>query len=113
MGQRVPRSKVQFESIDSRVLPEMSAKVAFLSRDISSAEQQPLTAVNSDAIVTRDNATVVYAVRNDRAIEVPVKAGVRLGDLTAITGEVKAGERVVSKPAGEVVNGSIVKLATK
>jgi len=106
-------TKVQFEAIDPRVLPEMSAKVAFLSRDVSAAEQEPLVAVNTDAIVTRNDRSVVYAVRNDRAAELPVKLGAKLGDLTAISGEVKTGERVVLKPAPNMTDGSIVKLATK
>jgi hypothetical protein len=36
-------TKVKFDRIDPRVLPEMSAKVSFLSRDGRAAEQKPLT----------------------------------------------------------------------
>lgn len=106
-------TKVQFEAIDPRVLPEMSAKVAFLSREVSAAEQQPLTAVNSDAIVTRGERSVVFVVRNDHAVEVPVKTGAKLGDVTAIAGALKSGERVVAKPGDEMANGALVKVATK
>ena len=106
-------TKVQFEKIDPRVLPEMSAKVAFLSREVSAADQQPLTAVNGDAIVTRGDRAVVFAVRNDHAVEIPVRTGDKIGDLTAITGEVKPGERVVLKPGDDVANGALVKVASK
>jgi multidrug efflux pump subunit AcrA (membrane-fusion protein) len=42
-------TKVRFDAIDPRVLPEMSAKVSFLSREVTSAEQKPLVAVDRDA----------------------------------------------------------------
>lgn len=106
-------TKVKFEAIDPRVLPEMSAKVAFLSREVTPAEQQPLTAVNSDAIVARGERSVVFVVRNEQAVEVPVKAGIKVGDLTSITGEVKSGERVVIKPGDGIANGTPVKVASK
>ena len=106
-------AKVQFDRIDPRVLPDMSAKVAFLSRDITAAEQQPVVAVNAAAIVKRNDRSVVYAVRDEHAIEVPVQAGERIGDLVAITGDVKAGERVVLKPATDLANAALVKPAAK
>src|SRR6202171_5210926 len=38
--------KVRFEAIDSRVLPEMSAKVSFLSQPVTAEQQKPLTAAH-------------------------------------------------------------------
>ncbi|MEP7205622.1 MAG: efflux RND transporter periplasmic adaptor subunit [Casimicrobiaceae bacterium] len=105
-------TKVRFDEIDPRILPEMSAKVALLSREVSAAEQRPLTAVNADAIVARDGASVVYAVRDGRAIAVPVQAGVTVGDLVAITGAVKTGERVIRKPGTEIRDGVAVTTAS-
>lgn len=106
-------TKVQFESIDPRILPEMSAKVAFLSRDVTAADQRPLLAVGNDALIARDGRTAVFVVRNGRAIEVPVTAGVKVGELTAVTGEIKAGERVIVSPGAEVTSGLLVKTATR
>lgn len=106
-------TKVRFETIDPRILPEMSAKVAFLSREVTAAEQQPLLAVTTDALVTRDGRTVAWVVREGRAVEVPVQPGQKLGDLTAISGELKAGERVIVKAPPEIRGGSLVKTATK
>src|SRR5581483_10313555 len=106
-------TKVQFESIDPRVLPEMSAKVAFLSREVTPADQQSIVAVNADAIAKRNDRSVLYAVRNDRAVEVPVQTGAKIGDLIAVTGDIKPGERVVLKPGSDVVDGALVKAASK
>ncbi len=106
-------TKVRFESIDPRVLPEMSAKVAFLSREVSPAEQQAMTAVATDAIVTRDGSSVVYAVRDQHAAAVPVETGPKLGELTAIRGAIESGERVVLKPGSAVKDGVAVETSAK
>lgn len=104
-------TKVKFDEVDPRILPEMSAKVAFLSQDVTSEQQKPLLAVNNDALVPRDGRTVVFAVRDGKAVAVPVTPGQKIGDLTAITGDVKSGERVVAKPEPTIVAGALVKLA--
>jgi len=106
-------TKVRFDTIDPRVLPEMSAKVSFLSQEVTPDQEQPLTAVNADALATRAGKTVLFVVRDGIAIEVPATPGLRIGDLTAISGAVKAGDKVVLKPAPDLANGALVKIAQK
>jgi len=106
-------TKVKFDAMDPRILPEMSAKVSFLSREVTADEQRPLLAVNSDAIVTRGGRSVVYAVRDGRAVETAVTPGMKIGDVTAIGGDVKSGDKVVARPGDDVVNGVLVKTAAK
>jgi HlyD family secretion protein len=104
-------TKVKFDEIDPRVLPEMSAKVGFLSQDITSEQQKPYVAVAADAIVQRDGRALVFVVRGDRAVAVPVTPGQKIGDLVAVTGEVKSGERAVHKPDATIVDGTLVKVS--
>jgi len=106
-------TKVKFDAIDPRILPEMSAKVAFLSRDVTAEEQRPLLAVNSEAIVTRGGHPVVFVVRDDRAVETAVTPALKIGDVTAISGDVKSGDKVVAKPGNDVANGVLLKPAAK
>jgi RND family efflux transporter MFP subunit len=106
-------TKVRFDRIDPRVLPEMSAKVAFLSQDVSAEQQRPLTAVAADAVVTRDGRSIVFVVRDGVATAVPVSPGAKLGDLVAIAGDVKSGEKAVQKPAPDLASGTRVKVAGK
>ena len=49
-------TKVRFDEIDPRILPEMSAKVSFLSQDVTPEQQKPLVAVQADAIVAARRA---------------------------------------------------------
>ena len=107
-------TKVQFESIDPRVLPEMSAKVAFLSQEVGAEQQKPLLAVNPDALVERGGKTVLLVVRDGgKVAEVPVVAGQRIGDLVAVTGEVRSGDKAVVKAPPELVAGTLTRPATK
>jgi RND family efflux transporter MFP subunit len=106
-------TKVKFDAIDPAILPEMSAKVSFLSQEVSASDQQPLTAINPDAIAVRNGRSVVFVVRDGIAVEVPVTPGVRIGDVIAVTGAVKTGDKAVAKPPPELANGAPVKPASK
>jgi len=105
--------KVRFDAIDSRVLPEMSAKVSFLSQPVTAEQQKALTAVHPDALAPRGGKTVVFIVRDGKAAEVTVTPGRKLGELTSIAGEVKTGEKAVLKPSPELSAGAQVKAAAK
>ena len=104
--------KVRFVERDPRVLPDMSAKVAFLSRSAGPAEKQPVTAVQRGAIVERGGATVAFRVKDGRAESVRVTLGEKLGDLVAVRG-LAAGDRVVLAPPEQLRDGSAVAPAKK
>jgi RND family efflux transporter MFP subunit len=104
--------KVRFVDKDPRVLPEMSAKVAFLSQAVPETDNKPLIAVPAAAIVARDEKNVVYAVRDGSAVEVPVQVGARIGDLVQVSG-VAVGEKVIVKPLERIRDRARVTTATK
>ncbi len=106
-------TKVKFDVIDPRVLPEMSAKVSFLSQEVSPEQQKPLLAVNPEALSTRDGRNVVFVVRDGAATEVAVTPGAKIGDVMAIAGAVKSGDKVVLRPAPALRSGAPVKVAAK
>ncbi len=106
-------TKVRFDRIDPRVLPEMSAKVSFLSQEVTAEQQQPLLAVSPDAIATREGRSVVFVVKEGTASEVAVTPGAKIGDLTAIAGAVKSGDKVVLRPPADLRSGAAVTVAAK
>jgi HlyD family secretion protein len=106
-------TKVQFDAIDPRILPEMSAKVSFLSQDVTADQQKALLAVNPDALAVREAGDVLFVIRDGKAAEMRVVRGVKLGDLVAITGEVNAGDKAVLKPGADLKAGTPVKVAQK
>lgn len=106
-------TKVKFDEIDPRILPEMSAKVSFLSQDVTPAQQQPVLAVNPDAVVERDGKRGIFVIRDGKAVLVPVTPGLKIGDVTAITGAVKSGEKAVAHPPATLDSGALVRIATR
>jgi RND family efflux transporter MFP subunit len=105
--------KVRFLDTDRRILPEMSAKVAILSRPVGAADRQPRTTVNPAAVVERGGRKVVFLVKDDRVKEVPVTLGSRSGDLVEVVSGVKAGDRVVSAPGENLRDGSRIQITEK
>ncbi len=104
--------KVRFKVLDPRILPDMSAKVAFLDKELGADQKKSVTAVNPSAIVTRDGQQVVFVIKDDKVEQQPVHRGAALGDLIAITG-VAAQTKVVLKPTDAMKHGSQIKLAAK
>jgi RND family efflux transporter MFP subunit len=105
--------KVRFLEKDPRVLPEMSAKVAFLQREIRKDENRPFTAVNPAAVATRNGRKVLFLVKGERVVETPVQTGPVQGEMLAITDGVKAGDKVALKPLVKLRDGSRIKTAEK
>lgn len=110
--------KVSFVERDARVLPDMSAKIAFLSRAPRADERASVIAVRASAIVKRDGKDVVFVVIKDpgngaekTAIR-PVAAGAHLGDLVQVSG-IAAGDRIVLTPTDQLIDGALVVAAKK
>lgn len=105
--------KVRFEKLDPRILPEMSAKVAFLQRPVAPGEEKPKTAVNPDAVVEREGRKVLFLVKGDRVAETPVTVGAKIGDMLEITSGAKPGDRIALKPLDKLKDGAKIKTAEK
>lgn len=110
-------TKIQFEKLDARILPEMSAKVTFLSQPATDADQQPVLAVNPEAVTERSGRKVVLRLvkqGEDEVLEaVEVTPGRKLGDVLEVNGTLKSGERLVLKPADKLQAGTKVVVAAK
>jgi len=107
--------KIKFKQYDQRVLPEMGAKVTFLTQGTSAdaTTVKPLLTVPAGAVTERDGRSVVFQIKEDRAVEVPVTMGRRLGNAIEITSGLKEGDRLISKADDRLKNGTKVSLSQK
>ncbi len=105
-------TKVRFQKRDDRVLPEMSAKVSFLSKkpDDSESSASPRLTVSAAAIVTRDDANVAFLIEGETVRQVPVRTGDRFGDRLEIREGLAAGDQVVSRPNPELSDGTRIRV---
>jgi RND family efflux transporter MFP subunit len=104
--------KVRFVDTDSHILPEMSAKVAFLEREAGKEDQQPRIAVNPAAVVTSGGKDGVYLIKGERVEFVPVTKGAKLGDMLEVSG-VKSGDRIALKPLDRLKDGARISIPEK
>jgi RND family efflux transporter MFP subunit len=104
--------KVRFLGPDPRILPEMSAKVAFLSRTVKSGEEQARTAVHRSALISRGEKQALFLVQDDRVRENAVRTGESFGDMIEILDGAKVGDKVVLKP-NRLKDGAKIKIAEK
>ncbi len=104
-------TKVRFAEKDDRVLPEMSAKVYFLSKAIETkADNKPKIVVAQNAIANKDGKTVAYLFVNETVKEVNVECGEILGSNVEILRGLAPGDKVVANPSQTLKNGASVKL---
>ena len=107
-------TKIRFEALDARILPEMSAKVSFLSRPATAEDQKPVIAVNPKALAERDGKQVVFKILGGTVQAVPVTLGRKIGDLQELSGSaLKSGDRLVLSPAEALKPGAQVVVAGK
>jgi RND family efflux transporter MFP subunit len=104
--------KVGFKSYDSKVLPEMSAKVLFLTKaaDAAASSATPMLTVPVTAVATRGGKKVVYAVQENQAVETPIVVGKEFGTLVEVTQGLTSGDKVIANVTEQITNGSHVKI---
>jgi hypothetical protein len=106
-------AKVRFAELDARILPEMSAKVSFLSQEVPDAERSARVVVPAAAVVTRDGKNVVFVVREGRAVQSAVEAGEKIGELLEVRAGVAAGDKLVLRTAEKLRDGARVVQAAR
>jgi len=102
--------KVGFESYDDRVLPEMSAKVLFLTEGAQSeyVDEKLLLVVPNTAIRTQNGKICAYMVIDDAVQEVEVEPGKNLGTHTEIANGLKNGDRIIRNLTDQITDGTSV-----
>ena len=122
LGQRVNRAKatimVKVKFIDpmENVLPEMSARVSFLSKAITddALKEAPKRVVSKDAIADRNGQKVVFAIDAGRLKAVPVKVGGPVGaSAVELLDGPAPGTKVVAKPSADSADGQRIKETDK
>ena len=103
-------TKVRFKDLDSRVLPEMRAKVNFLSeqKEQSQKNSGPKISVPASAIVTRNGQKVVFVMKGETVTETAVTLGEVMGSRIEITQGVSSGQKVVLRPSETLATGTKV-----
>lgn len=101
--------KVRLDTLDDRFLPDMSVRVAFLSKPVSEDERRtrlmiPKTAIDNNRVWRLDADNRAQPVQVSRGADVgnsvEIRSGVQAGDtlLNPVPADIRAGDRI-EKPA--------------
>jgi HlyD family secretion protein len=105
--------KIRFLERSESVLPDMSAKIAFLERPLRADEREPVLAVPAATLLEVEGKQHVLRIDEDHAALVEVKVGRTLADqreVGAVTGTLKAGDKIVLKPLDPKFDGDKVEI---
>jgi RND family efflux transporter MFP subunit len=103
--------KVRFIDATDDVLPEMAARVSFLTQalDAAAIKQAPKLVVPAAAVVDRAGMKAVFVVDGDKVRLVPITVGAPFGGGLEVTAGPNAGTRVVKNPPAELGDGQKIK----
>ena len=106
-------TKVRFLDRDERVLPEMSAKVSFLSKELeaSQVDAKPKITVDPAAVMDRGAQKIVFVVQNEQITERAIKLGGIVGSALEVLEGVTPGDQVVLNPSADLKTGTKIKIA--
>ena len=102
--------KVAFKSYDSSVLPEMSAKVSFLSEKTKQEDQTPVLTLSLSAIEDLDGKKIVYIVPDDKAVQKEITTGRLFGSYVEIISGLEEGEKIIDNLNEKIKDGVQVKV---
>ncbi len=105
--------KVGFKNYDSRVLPEMSAKVSFFTEpvDTSITNQKPILVIPSSAVKSENGKSYVFTISDDKAVKNEIVIGQKLGSYVEVISGIQSGQKVISTLNEKIKEGVEVKLA--
>ena len=103
--------KVGFKNYDSRVLPEMSAKVSFLSEKKEGEENQlPVLTIPLSAVDEVNGKKIVYVVKDDKAYQKEITTGRLLGNYVEIISGLAEGDEIIDNLNDQIKDGVQVKV---
>jgi len=103
--------KVAFKNYDSSVLPEMSAKVSFLSKSSEETkDQKPVLTAPLTAVEDIEGKKIVFIVVNDQAVQKEISTGRLFGNYVEITSGLEEGEKIIDNLNDQIKDGVQVKV---
>ncbi len=103
--------KVAFQDRFEGVLPEMAARVSFLSGELDdeAIKEPPKTIIPRSAVTQRAGADVAFVLEGEQVRMVPVTLGPEFGRGFELVEGPRPGTRVISEPSKELTDGQRVK----
>ncbi|MEZ4587448.1 MAG: efflux RND transporter periplasmic adaptor subunit [Gemmatimonadales bacterium] len=105
--------KVAITDRDPRILPEMGARVEFLTTEREEPGAAPRVFVAADAVRNEGGSTIVWVVREGVLSRVTIDAGPVSGGRREVRSGLSGGETVVLDPSADLREGAHVDVVTQ
>jgi RND family efflux transporter MFP subunit len=103
--------RISFDELDSRILPDMGIKVAFLEDESKDAKTDgPKLTLKSSAVIQNGDRAYVYVYKSGIIEQREIRAGDSKNDITEIFSGLNAGDRIVDNPSDRLKDGMKVKI---
>jgi RND family efflux transporter MFP subunit len=102
--------RIQLDTKDPRIVPDMGVRVSFLETRKPGAPKPTGVWVPSRAVLTKDGKSVVFVVDGDKVQRVAVTAGEVRDVDQLISSGLKGGETVVLSPSDKLKDGSRISI---
>ncbi|MBX7150686.1 efflux RND transporter periplasmic adaptor subunit [bacterium] len=108
-------TKIKFLEIDSKVLPEMSAKVTFLAEALpdSAVNQLPKLTIPVSTVVNKNGKRSVFLVQDNRVKEIAIEVSGMVGERMEVTQGLVSGDKLVDRPSADLHDGDKVEIEKK
>ncbi len=92
--------RIGFDALDARILPDMGIKVTFLrhAEEASAPAAQPVSLIPKSAVVTENNQSYVFVVREETVERRAVRTGGLDGDRLEVIAGLTSADRIVAAP---------------
>ncbi len=111
-GKATVKVRVALREKDARIVPDMGVRVSFLEAERADEPEQPRgVRVPQGAVVSRDGASRVFVLQDDKVALRTVETGIALGDGRQVLSGLSAGQVVVLDPPAELKDGDAVRVA--
>jgi HlyD family secretion protein len=105
------RVKVAFDDADDKILPDLSARVAFTSEATQGKTNRSRILIPKTAVASSDGKPGVFKIVDGRAKFVPVQTGGEVQGQVEVTGGLAGGEKLVGAPgAAQLRDGDRVRV---
>lgn len=99
--------KVGFKNYDSRVLPEMSAKVNFFTEKIdkSLADIKPILVIPNSAVKKEGDQAFIYKIVDNKAKRFQVQLGENFGEYAEVKNGLSSGDQIIDSLTDKIYDG--------
>ncbi len=96
--------KIRFDEFDERILPDMSAKVAFLEKKIPPNEKNPVMAILPSAVIEKESGHFVFIYDQGYVKEMRILLGEKIGEKIEVR-KLSPGLEIINNPQRNLKDG--------